>query len=366
MIFVIGELRKSRRSIIKIERRELIQNIHLRKGKSIDILINKDGLSEKRKEADQHQNNIKEILLNTNATPIRCRGGIGYTCCFCEEQYPDPADLKTHTLQQHTDAEKANFMKGKDMHSYFVKLDITDLKCNLCELDIDNIESITDHLKNVHSKNMFTDLKNHILPFKFGKETLSCFMCFNIFNSFKALQEHMNVHYRNYICPVCDAGFVNKNILLRHGDAHKTGDFPCLECSKTFDTARKKKLHDRSKQSGQKFPHKCGYCTERFKEVLKKYEHLSKIHGVKAPLINCQACDKSFETKHAWRLHTTRVHLMQRCHKCSECDMEFYTKRELDSHVVRHTGSREFRCEVCFKSYGRQKTLREHMRRVHS
>ncbi|XP_052745815.1 gastrula zinc finger protein XlCGF7.1-like [Bicyclus anynana] len=252
------------------------------------------------------------------------------------------------------------------MHGYFVKLDITDLKCTLCEQNADNIEEITTHLNVVHEKNLFTGLKNHILPFKFRKDTLSCFMCWNIFNTFKALQEHMNVHFRNYVCAVCDAGFVNKNILLRHGDAHKTGEFSCTECSKTFDTARKKRLHDRSKHSGQKLPHKCGYCTERFKEVWKKYDHLSKIHGIKGPSVKCQACDKSFDTKHAWRLHTTRVHLMQRYHKCSECDMEFYTKKELESHMVRHTGTREFRCDICFKLYGRQKTLKEHTRRVHS
>ncbi|XP_045781393.1 zinc finger protein 808-like [Maniola jurtina] len=359
--------RESRRAFIKIEETSPVKKeINVRKEKIIKIVINKVGVSEKRKEADQHQNNIKEILLNTNATPIRCRLGIGYACCFCKEQFPDPADLKTHTIQHHTDEEKAKFMKGKDMHGYFVKLDITDLKCNLCEQKINSIEDVTDHLKKAHDRKMFTNLKNHILPFKFSKESLSCCICYNIFNSFKALQEHMNIHYRNYVCTVCDAGFVNRNILLRHGDAHKTGDFSCMECSKTFDTARKKRLHDRAKHSGQKLPHKCGYCTERFKEVWKKYEHLAKIHGIKGPTINCRACDKSFETKHAWRLHTTRVHLMQKYHKCTDCDMEFHTKKELESHMVRHTGTREFTCDICFKSYGRHKTMRDHVRRVHS
>ncbi|XP_034838125.1 myoneurin-like isoform X25 [Maniola hyperantus] len=359
--------RESRRAFIKLEERSPVKKeINVRKEKIIKIVINKVGVSEKQKEADQHQNNIKEILLNTNATPIRCRLGIGYACCFCKEQFPDPADLKTHTIQHHTAEEKSKFMKGKDMHGYFVKLDITDFKCNLCKQNIDNIEDVSDHLKKVHDKKMFTNLRNHILPFKFSKESLSCCICYNIFNSFKALQEHMNIHYRNYVCTVCNAGFVNRNILLRHGDAHKTGDFSCLECSKTFDTARKKRLHDRAKHSGQKLPHKCGYCTERFKEVWKKYEHLTKIHGIKGPTINCRACDKSFVTKHAWRLHTTRVHLMQKYHKCTDCDMEFHTKKELESHMVRHTGTREFTCDICFKSYGRQKTMRDHVRRVHS
>ncbi|CAK1554353.1 unnamed protein product [Leptosia nina] len=316
-------------------------------------------------EIDKHLHNIREILLNSNATPIRCKGGIGYTCCFCAKQWPDPKDLKRHTINQHDEATKANFMQRKDMHAYFVKLDITDLQCK-CGTNIDTVEKFLDHLKLIHRKNTFRDIKNHIFPFKFDHETLRCCICLNIFNTFKALQEHMNVHYRNYVCEVCDAGFVNKNILSRHGDAHKTGTFRCEECPKIFDTARKKLLHVRSKHSGIKLPHKCGYCSERFKEVWKKHNHLYKVHGVRGPEITCQACDKHFRTKSAWRLHTTRVHLMQRPYKCTDCDMEFYAKRELDSHTVKHTGSRTFRCEVCLKSFGRQKTLKEHKRRIHN
>lgn len=369
-IFVVGDQRASKKTIIKLTSRHNKNEINVRKGKVIQITLGRDLRMKKSvtilTEADKHQNNIKEILLNSNATPIRCRGGIGYACCFCTEEFPDPADLKKHTIGAHDDADKSKFMKGKDMHSFFVKLDITNLSCNHCDEKIDTIQTLVQHLQTVHDKKLFMDLKDHILPFKFGSDTLSCCICCNFFNTFKALQEHMNEHYRNYLCDVCGAGFVNKNILLRHNDAHKIGTFTCEECCRTFDTARKKHLHDRSHHSGMKMPHKCGYCLERFKEVWKKYEHLSKVHGIKSPGIKCQVCDKTFETKNAWRLHTTRVHLLQRPHKCNDCDMEFYAKGELESHMVKHTGAREFKCDICFKSYGRQKTLKQHIKRVHS
>ncbi|VVC98043.1 unnamed protein product [Leptidea sinapis] len=289
-------------------------------------------------EVEKHQFNIKEILLNTNATPIRCHGGLGYTCCFCSQQFPEAKDLKQHVIGGHNDIVKSNFMKGRDMHGYFVKLDITDLQCKCGEV-IMTLEDLLCHLKHAHNIDIFFDVKNHILPFKFDFGVMRCFMCMNIFNTFKALQEHMNVHYRNYICEFCNAGFVSKNNLLRHGAAHKLGSFTCQICNKEFDTARKKTLHHRSKHAVIKFPHKCGHCDERFKEVWQKYSHLSKVHGVQAPEIKCLACDKVFDTKNAWRLHTTRVHLMQRPHKCDHCEKDFYTKRELASHMVKHTGT---------------------------
>ncbi|CAH2100619.1 unnamed protein product [Euphydryas editha] len=314
---------------------------------------------------DKHRTNVREIILWTNATPIRCRGGIGYACCFCTNQFPDPADLKKHTIEDHDSETKSIFMKGRDMYGYLVKLDITALKCKLCETNIDTLEQVMDHLKNDHDKNISTDIANHILPFKFDSENLRCFMCHNVFNRFKALQEHMHTHYRNYICKVCDAGFVNRHLLLCHNEGHKTGTFACDQCVQVFDTIRKKKLHERKVHNGLNMPHKCGYCNERFKENCHKNEHLAKVHGVVGPLIKCQACDRTFATQQTWLLHMKKYHLMQRQHKCTRCEMDFFSKRELTDHMVKHTGTREYRCELCFKSYGRLKTLKEHIRRLH-
>lgn len=252
------------------------------------------------------------------------------------------------------------------MYGYFVKLDITALKCNICEMNFDNLELIMDHLKDTHEKNISTDIDNHIMPFRFESDTLKCFMCHNVFNKFKALQEHMNTHYRNYVCDVCDAGFVNRHLLLCHREGHKTGTFKCDQCTKVFNTLRKKKLHERIVHNGFNTPHKCGYCSQRFRENCHKNEHLAKVHGVIGPTIKCQACDRTFTTQQTWLLHTKKYHLMQRQHKCTRCEMDFFSKRELTDHMVKHTGTREYRCEMCFKSYGRLKTLKEHIRRLHS
>ncbi|CAK1554352.1 unnamed protein product [Leptosia nina] len=297
-------------------------------------------------ELEKHRRNIREIITWSNATPIRSRGGIGYACCFCADQYPDPADLKRHTIENHDDKTKSTFMKGKDMYSYFVKLDITSLTCNICFRNMDTLESIMVHLKTDHDKSINTDIKNQILPFKFDSETLRCFICLNVFNKFKALQEHMHTHYRNFICDVCDAGFVNRHILLCHREAHKTGTFACDQCTEVFETVRKMKQHVRKIHNGLTMPHKCGYCSERFKENFHKYEHLAKVHGVVGPAIKCQACDRTFTTQQTWLLHTKKYHLMQKQHKCSYCDKAFFGKRELNDHIVKHTGTREYRCEV--------------------
>lgn len=315
-------------------------------------------------ELAKHYVNIKEILKNSNATPIRCRGGIGYTCCYCKDQYPNPADLKKHTLELHEldDITKSCFMRRNRMFEYFVRLDITDLRCKLCNNDIDNVENFIIHLKDKHQIKMFPEIKNHILPFKFDSETLRCFMCLNVFNKFKTLLEHMNSHYRNYICETCDAGFVNLRQLSNHKISHVTGTFPCGYCSKVFDSFIKKQAHEKSVHIYKNILHKCGYCNERFTLVRLKEEHMIAVHGAQISPYKCQACDKIFDDLKNLYSHTKRDHLMQRLHKCTECEKSFFSVTQLRFHMLSHTGVKEYQCEVCLKSYGRKYTLKEHMR----
>ncbi|CAH1642042.1 unnamed protein product [Spodoptera littoralis] len=310
----------------------------------------------------KHRSNVRLILQCSNATPIRCRGGIGYACCFCGDQFPDPADLKKHTLQDHDDKTKLQFMEGQKMFSFLVKLDITNLKCNICEAKFDKLEQFVEHLIKDHNKKVFTNIKSHVLPFKFDDDVLRCLYCQNVFNKFKNLLQHMNVHCRNYICDYCDAGFVNKNILTSHTEGHKIGTFKCDLCSKIFDTLRKKKSHERSVHIHASLLSKCGYCNQRFSSYKLRDIHLVKVHGVQLIALKCQACDKTFDSKKALTIHTKRDHLMERPHKCTQCDMKFFIPSALRLHMVKHTGVKKFKCAICLKSYGRKKTLTEHMR----
>ncbi|XP_028162902.1 zinc finger protein 568-like isoform X3 [Ostrinia furnacalis] len=314
-------------------------------------------------ELAKHRINVRMILQHSNATPIRCRGGIGYACCFCTEQFPDPADLKTHNLECHHN-DKAEFVKGKMMSAFLVKLDITALKCTVCNKSIDTLEELVDHLIKSHNKKLYTDIKSHILPFKFDGVLLKCIYCLQIFSKFKLILEHMNTHFRNYVCEVCDAGYVSRKILDTHVQGHKLGVFQCEFCEKVFDTSRKKKSHEKSVHIHSNFLYKCGYCNVKFSSSSKKEDHITKIHGVEAPRLefNCRSCGEIFDRKRRFMMHIQRDHLMERRYACELCDMKFFISCDLKQHMLKHTGIKEFQCDVCLKSYGRKNTLKEHMR----
>lgn len=291
-------------------------------------------------EIDKYRDNITALVVNTNATPIRCVQGGRYCCCFCQSQFPNAAELKRHNLEEHDVKLKKNYFgpgNGQRLCNLLVKLDITALKCNICDANLLNIEESLEHLKS-HGIAIHVDIKSRILPFKFDSDVLRCAICAEVFTGFQVLISHMNVHFKNFICEICSAGFSLLKNLNTHRGIHKTGEFGCELCHKVFNTRQKRVQHNRNVHLKVRH-HKCGYCNAKFNCNRARNKHMESEHGIKIKEVN-----------------------KERRHICSECGMRFFAKRDLDKHFVKHTGLKEYLCEYCQKAFGRKNTLREHLR----
>lgn len=317
------------------------------------------------KEVGKHYHNLREILRCSNATPILRRGAIGYVCSYCLQEYPEPADLKKHTLEEHTSKTDptVGLPKRPKISEYNIKLDITNLECTECAKSIESLEDLLSHLQYKHDIKIYSDIPNHFIPFKFETEVLTCCLCPSTFDKFKTLQGHMHSHYKNYVCKDCDAGFVTRRSWVRHCSTHVKGDFPCSFCPKVYDTLSKKRSHERFNHiKVNVLPNRCTYCDKGFKEYYAKEKHMLEVHGVKSALYKCTACDKSYNNRRRLRVHVKRDHLLERSHKCPTCGMAFFSSHDVKKHILTHTGERSFQCEICLKSYGRKSTLTSHMR----
>ncbi|XP_053623469.1 zinc finger protein 260-like isoform X8 [Plodia interpunctella] len=315
-------------------------------------------------EMKKHLHNTKQIIMNSNATPIKSYTAQGYFCHFCTSCFTKPVELKLHILTNHDDSEKEGFMKNYSLQYYVVKMDITRLKCFICHRDIQSLQQLTDHLQKEHNKTFFDDIKNHILPFKFGEDpnSFQCVLCPNVYKYFKQIQEHMSVHYPNYICDVCSRPFVNKNSLKSHVGRHEQGEYKCGFCPKIFSTNGKKWDHEKHVHIGDQFRNKCPHCPAKFVSYTRRNEHMVKEHGAQPVTFNCLACDKVFGNKARLTKHTKRDHLMERRHQCSECQACFFSSRGLKMHMLKHTGVKDFKCQICSKQFGRKSTLKQHLR----
>ncbi|XP_050359491.1 telomere zinc finger-associated protein-like isoform X9 [Nymphalis io] len=347
-----GEPSAKRIRTIKIERRIATPRVELKIVRS----RKEPHLSESKK----NQHNLKLILLNSNANPIRNKDSLGYGCAFCHEQFPEPTNLKKHFLNEHNSDRLIKFMSSK-LFDHVVKLDITYLNCALCNKDILKLEDLMAHLKTEHGKDIHTDIKSSIVPFRFDTPELRCAVCSAEYLNFKLLQEHMNSHFGNHICPVCGGCFMTERLLGTHVRRHKTGEFKCDDCEKVFGNKEKLKEHQKRTHLGLGKRNKCLVCNERFLDYWKKIDHMVKVHGAPPVVLNCHACDRTFRNQRALARHTKKDHLLERKHKCEECEMRFFSKSSLQRHMAKHTGVREFRCDICLKAYGRKNTLREHM-----
>lgn len=314
-------------------------------------------------EVQHHHDNLRIVLRCSNATTFLCRG-IWYVCTLCRTKYTDPGDLKEHALKAHSSLKsQRKLYSAKQMKRYVVKLDITNLKCKLCKVRISSLKELLEHLYQKHGEGIHRDLPNHIIPFKFDSEVLRCTECEREFSTFKMLQCHMNEHYKNFTCEVCDTGYVSYGSLLQHMRLHADGEYPCEWCQKLFGNKHKLAHHVKVVHLGRKMRNKCAYCDMKFLVFETRNKHMEEEHGLKTPVVQCQACLKTFKSTRHLTADRKNFHLIgERNHECSFCDRRFSAPHMLKAHMAVHSTARNFKCVVCDKAFSRKKTLREHIR----
>lgn len=312
----------------------------------------------------KHFDNLNLIIKFSNATMIHKQTAEGYFCSYCTEPFVEPRDLKEHTLTVHEKEKEVVYSNIKSPTALLVKLDITNLKCIICNDNIDSLDDLINHLSVKHDKKFHNDMKNQIFPFKFDTEELKCCLCTNdgIFTTFRTLHEHMHKHYRYHVCEECDVGFINLASLKNHAMVHKKGNFVCKHCPLVFDKMSKRSHHQTFAHKEESEINKCDFCNQGFRNAIHKRAHLVAKHGVAPLKYDCKTCDRTFSSSSRLSVHVRRFHLQERLHKCSECDKRFFRTSDLKSHLLVHTGAKNYKCEVCSKFLATQSILNKHMR----
>ncbi|XP_013134186.1 PREDICTED: gastrula zinc finger protein XlCGF26.1-like isoform X7 [Papilio polytes] len=317
-------------------------------------------------EMQKQWHNLTTLLKYSNATPFKDRNDAGYICAYCFKTYPDPEVLRNHTQYEHV-KEKPTYKAGSGMSSFVAFLDVVNLKCTLCDTIMDDLKTLTDHLITTHDVKYYGGLTDYFQQFKLTNgNQIKCCLCNEVYHNMKLLMQHMNVHYRNFICTICGAGFVNSFRLIRHETTHvkKKSSFPCRQCGEVFAAESKKKAHVNTEHKGIAGDSVCQICKARFKNYYQKTRHMMQVHNVEG--IKCEVCDKTFNLKSNLMLHMRSVHLKERPYECSECNMGFFIKRHMMGHyLATHTNERKFKCDVCGKAYATQNSKRKHMKKNH-
>ncbi|XP_050559512.1 zinc finger protein 761 isoform X1 [Spodoptera frugiperda] len=310
----------------------------------------------------EHRVNLTAILQYSNASPFRDKTIRGFSCLYCAKAFPDIQSLREHTAQQ-SEKDKINTIIDYKLSYNPIKVDITNLHCTVCNLEMRDLNDLKDHLVAVHNKTIYKHIKDIILPFRLEDgHNFTCVICSVVHISFKNLYHHMSSHYRNYCCKKCGAGYITIAALRKHGKTHAQGIFPCDFCDKSYTSMTKKRNHEKGVHTGGWLRNKCPHCPEVFVSYYDRSEHLVKVHNQTPIIYPCNACNKTYKKKFELNRHIKHHHLQQRSYLCDKCNAKFFSKRGLSDHLSRHSGGVVCSCDVCGKTFSRTRTLKEHLK----
>lgn len=305
------------------------------------------------------------LLEFTTICPFKYRKNV-FVCLYCDTSFYDLRELREHNIV-HMDLTRTLInnavVAGCRPGDGFVKADVTDIQCKICNTQFDSLNDIKHHLVRNHNKKV--NFEDDIIPFKLFEDKFICGVCNVVFQAYKPLTTHMNVHFTKHVCDVCGEGFMNEiRLKVHHVRVHQErkdlGSFPCEECGKVFSTLFLKTDHVRRVHEKEK-RYQCPHCSECFMYHVSRLRHLESAHG-KIREYKCDYCPKVFNYFAKRTNHVNAVHLNIKRFACDVCELKFYSKSKLNRHMVTHKPELRIQCTVCKKSYARSYVLKQHMK----
>lgn len=299
--------------------------------------------SEKRISKTMMRRNAMTLLECSTAWAFRWFHGAFY-CSYCDVKFVDIQPLKEHVFINHLNEPPSKRIFAKLTENNMVKIDVNNLRCRICNIPLNGIESLKYHVQ-THGRSMNEGYNDGVLPFKLDDEGYFCQICSSYFGNFTKINEHMNIHYQNYVCDTCGKGFVSKSRFRTHIHAgynfYEKGSYPCGICDEILSSKAERNTHRlRVHRKGVRYT--CPRCSETFTSYNARVKHLVNYHAQQVHEFECDVCGKSFYTRSKRAGHYKLVHTapgQQESHQCAQCLSVFVSKCKLVKHLKSHTAT---------------------------
>nr|XP_032526276.1 zinc finger protein 652-A-like isoform X18 [Danaus plexippus plexippus] len=189
-----------------------------KKGNTLDIRGRRENESEKKKIVLVYQTpqrrNAELILRHSTAYPFKTRFS-QILCAYCHDEYNTLSSLRYHMKNEHKTSDFKNvFYRAKDN---LIKVDITNLTCNICNESIQDIDTLMGHLSREHNKPVKFNSRFGVLPYKQNASNhWVCVYCQRTYIEFVQFKRHIASHFMNFSCDKCGTTFISDHALRDH------------------------------------------------------------------------------------------------------------------------------------------------------
>lgn len=268
-----------------------------------------------------------------------------FPCSLCSEHFPTPVALVAH-MQMHIGMDMGNRNMGSS-----------------------NISNLNQGPKPQSSS--WEEAERSL--------SLTCKICFRLFNSMACLQRHIKMHatgkHTFYPCKICGKKFVSESTYKNHMATHVSASFNCDSCNKLFLNEESFKCHicentekqaclkcgtllteeqrlnhdcDDNISKSSNLPGRCSICLAIFSSVNALNSHM-RIHGNQMNLAaskkivkmsngmyKCTFCGKLSETQQGAAAHS-RCHVFAqpvKAYGCPFCKRKYSAESALYTHIT--------------------------------
>lgn len=261
----------------------------------------------------RRRKNFQVLFNNTTVIPFKWRGK--YLCFHCSNDFSQYSELRKHTKAHGNCSINDHCLKvlkgGQNME---IKIDISDMTCEICNESFNNLTEITNHLVIKHDLQFDSNVDMAIEEYRLLD--LACQVCGEKFSYFGYLVSHVNnCHPKNcLVCEKCSQKFNKKRDLFSHvKNYHRDGGYQCEMCPQSFSS-----LNILRKHRNNRHLTRCGICQLKLPSAALKQKHINIEHPDNGSL-QCDNCDKTFHTKQGLRMHLR---------KCKGDDLYYAIKKE--------------------------------------
>jgi KRAB domain-containing zinc finger protein len=198
------------------------------------------------------------------------------------------------------------------------------------------------------------------------KINLSCILCYKSYLNQEEFKQHnAQVHPDISLCDICTKQISNQKLLEKHKKlVHRAALIDCEICQRTFETDFELALHLANfEHMSQNY--NCKFCSEKFNTDSKLDAHKKSFHKNELKF-ECSRCEERFETKKSITSHMLRIHVKP--HLCQHCGLSFHSESLLNKHTLKRcvkVKPRIFKCTICFQDYAHSAELKRHYIYMH-